>query len=310
MAFIYGGSSYPLDVGSNSTLLPVCDPALAKILSFLRFVIGKYANAAVTAALSVPSTDRSTVNIQSAIEQTVPIDPDTIARSEQFQFPLFAGWSKSTRYGDKTLNWTMDTRTIGLAYILPPFTSHQSILWTPLLNSVSQICNAAIKAGHDVDYNDDERIFFDNRITAARLVSADFGHYDFAGKQTPPYFPAWVAELEIVEKQQPLSTGLDDFAGADIVVTQQAEDDVSTRVAANAAASDTTLQVVSTVGFFDLDVAVIGAGTVREETVSIVTVVDATHFTVSALAFAHTAVQADTVARKPVTIVSAKTDVG
>lgn len=310
MGFQYGKSVYPLDVGTNTSLLPVCDPALAKVLDYLRFAIRKYADPAVLAALQIPTTDVTAATIQSAVQQVVPIDPDTIARHEQFQFPLLAGWSKSTKYDDKSLNWTLDKRTIWLAYILPPLTGYQSVIWTPLLNAVSHICHTALRAGGDVDYRSGERIAADNIINSIRLVSADFGHYDFAGKQTPPYFPAWVAELELVEQQAAYTTGLTPFAGADVTITQQALDDVSTIVAANAAIGATTLQVASTDGFNALDVATVGAGTAREETVSIVAIVDATHFTVSALSFAHTSAQADVVARKPVTMLQAKSDVG
>jgi hypothetical protein len=156
--------------------------------------------------------------------KTYPIDPDTIARAEELQFPALCGWPKSTQYNSKTLNWIADKRTIGLAYILPPLAAYQAILWTPALNSISQICNAAIKAGHDVGYNSDERIVADNFITSARLMSAEFGHYDFAGKKTPPYFPAWVAELELMGDADAHTVGLDDLVGTDITVQRTTAD--------------------------------------------------------------------------------------
>lgn len=313
MAFQYGKAIFPLDAGTNTSLLPVCDPALAKILDYLRFAIRKYAETAILSAIrTTKPIDRDEYVLSSAVMQVVPVDPSTIAGIEQLQFPLWCGWPKSTKYGSRTLNWVQDVRTIGLAYVLRPFVAHQAILWTPLLNSISQICNAALTTGHDPDYNGDERVLLQNKITSAKLISADFGHYDFAGKATPPFFPAWVAELELTEQVQPYSAGVASFDGADVTVTQQAYDDVLTRIASNAAQGATSIQVVSTEGFRDLDVIVLARGTAREEAISIVTVDDATHFTLDAsgLAFAHAAADADAVERKPITIVQAKTDVG
>lgn len=312
MGFQYGSTVYPLVAGEATSLLPVCDPALAKILDYLKFAILKYANAAIIATVAIPETDDSATTIQSAIRQVAPIDPDTIARAEQWQFPLWCGWSKSVKYNHKTLNWVCDVRRVGLAYILPPLTASQSIRWLPILNSISEICNAALAAGHDVDYNDNERILVDNQITAARLISADFGAYDFAGSGKPPYFPAWVADLELEKKQSSYTTGLVDFDGADIVATHQSDDDLSTTIAANASIGATSILVASSAGFHELDVVVIGKDTVREEEVVVTAIPDATHLTIGApgLAIAHTLAQADAVARKPVQIINAKSDVG
>lgn len=308
MAFKYGQALYPLDPVDDQTLLRLCDPALFKLADYLRFVITKYADAAVQAVVQLPPQ----TSIKHVIEQVVPVDPDTIAKVDQFQFPLLCIWPKSAKYGERTLNWTLDTRTLGLAYVMPPLTGHQAVRWAPLLTAVSHICNAAMKAGHDVDYNDDERVLVSNRITSARLVSAEFGHFDFAGKGQPPFFPAWVAELEVAEKVEPYSAGLSDFDGADVVADNHPVDLYETAVAANAAVADTALQVLDTANFLVGDLVVIGAGTAREEEVSVAAIPDATHLTLSApgLAFAHTAAQADKVRQISPPVVRVATDVG
>jgi hypothetical protein len=310
LAFQYGATVYPLDVGANSSLLPVCDPALAKILDYLRFVLRKYAERAFLSTFAIPATDRTKVAIESVVEQVAPIDPDTIALSEQFTFPLLCGWPKSVKYNHRTLNWICDVRTVGLAYILSPLAAHQSVLWTPFLNSVSQICNGALKAGHDDDYNDGERIVADNKITSAILKTADFGHFKFGDKQTPPYFPAWVAELELIEQQTPYTVGLTPLQGIDLTVKQQALPDLATRVTADASAAATSLQVASSDGFVEFDAVRIGEGTAREEVAIVSAVPDTTHLSLaSGLSFAHTAAQADVVKRDPFLMLQAKSDV-
>lgn len=312
MGFQYGASVYPIDPSGAPTLLSVCDPALAKILDFLKFSILKYANAAVTTMLSIPSTDRSTVTIQSAVGEVIPVDPDTVAKVYELQLPLLCGWPVSTKYDDRTLNWTSDIRLIRLAYVLPAFTVMQSAFWSPLLNSISQICNAALKAGHDVDYNADERILKANSISAARLVSAEFGSYDLHNKREPPYFPCWIGELELVQQVQPYSVGDIPFAGADFTASHQQRGNISTFISADAIVGATTIRIGSTTDVQEKDILRIGEGTGRDEQVSVVTITDGTHLVIAApgLAFAHTSAQADTVTRVPVQIIDAKSDVG
>lgn len=312
MAFQYGATVFPVAAGTAVTLLPSCDPSLAKLIDYTAFMIRRYLDDAVVDVADLKKTDNQAIPIESAIEMVAPVNPDTIARAEQFQFPLWCMWRKSAVYSERTGNWIQDVSMVGAAYIFPPLSAIQSIRLTSALTSVSQIVNYAINTGHDPAYNSDERIVRDNNISKVRLLSADFGHFDFAGKQTPPYFPAWVGEIELTEQQTPYVVGLTNLTGSDVTVTHQAKDSASTIITANAAIGATSIQLASSAGFIAGNTVEIGHGTARAEFAIVNSVPNATHIVIAApgLVFAHTAAQADAVTESPVTIVSAKTEVG
>lgn len=308
-AFKYGNTVFPIQ-NSSPTLLTSCDPSLAKILDYLSTMITAYAGEALLSLGEIRATDNQAMPLQRAVAMVAPIEPDTIAKVEQFQFPLVCAWRKSAKYEERTANWISDVTKLGFAYILPPLTGHQSIIYTPFLNSVAQLCNYALNTGHDVAYNNDERIALNNNISRLRLLTGTFGSYDFAGKGLPPYWPAWVAEIELTEQQTPYVVGIPSLTGTDFTVTQQ-EKETSTVITADAALAATSIQVGSTAGIGPKDVLVIGLGTARQELVTVDSVTDVTHLALqSGLAFAHTAAQGDAVQTPPLTMIQARTDVG
>lgn len=219
MAFQIGGAQFPLVAApSNPSLLKVADPALAKILDFFSYMITTYVGDALVAAAALghaPITD--------AVAQVAPINPDVIAKAEQWQFPLLCGWRQSSKDNDRTLNWRQGVAMVGLAYILPPLSPTQRVTLEPILSAVGKVCNYAFAQGTDPGYNAGERIFLTASISRARLMTEQFGTFKFSDAKED-YFPSWLGELEVTEQVEPYTVGLSDFAGADLTVTQQADD--------------------------------------------------------------------------------------
>jgi hypothetical protein len=216
MPFNYGLAAYPLPtVTSGSSLLKTCDPALAKILDFLKFAIETYAGDAIESAASL-----SKAPIASAVVQVAGINPGIIAKMEQWPFPSLFGWRTKAKHEGRTFNWVEDVSNVSIAYILPPLNASQSILFLPLLTSIAHVCHYALKAGHDPAYNSDERIVVDNGMTSARLLSGEYGAFQFEDAKDS-YFPSWVGEIELIEQTLPNTTGVADLVATDFTITNQ-----------------------------------------------------------------------------------------
>lgn len=219
MAFKIGGAVFPLVAApSNPSLLKVADPGLAKILDFFSFMVTTYVGDALLAAAALSSAP-----IGDAVAQVAPINPDVIAKAEQWQFPLLCGWRQSSKDNDRTLNWRQGVATVGLAYVLPPLSPTQRACLDPILSAVGKVCNYAFAQGSDPGYNVGENIFITTSISRARLMTEQFGTFKFSDAKED-YFPSWLGELEVSEQNEPYTVGLDDFDGADITITQQVDD--------------------------------------------------------------------------------------
>lgn len=306
--FQFGSVVFPLaDQAAGTSLLSVCDPALAKLIDFLAFEIDTKLSTALTGTLS-----SGALPVGKNIAMRLSVHPtEGHTKADLLKWPLFCMWRDTSKMSARTLNWRQDVHTLGWCYVLPPMTLQWADKFAHVLHAVVDIVNGALNYGFDPAYNSGERILGANNISSAQCTQAKYGPYKL-GDQTDTIFHGIFGEIEVVEQQRPNNTGLSDFLGADVTVTHQSEDDVSTVVAANAIVGATSLQVTSSAGFAALDVVRIGKDTARDELVSVTAIPSATHLTLGApgLAFAHTAVQADVVAREPITIVSAKTDVG
>lgn len=220
MTWQYGAAVYPIPTVTPATsLLASCDPALAKLLDFFSFMLTTYAGDAIVGA----SGGGTESPITAAVVQVAPIDPTTIAKAEQWQFPGLFGWRKSSKYNERSLNWRQDTTLLGIAYVLPPLSPSQQVRMLPLLTSVGHIISYALHQGFDPGYNAGEKVIASNSITQARLISAEFGQLAFDDAK-PSYFPTWVGEVELIEQTLPNTTGLDTLVGTDVTVSQQDSD--------------------------------------------------------------------------------------
>lgn len=219
--FKVGAVTFPLPAAtSNPSLLKTADPALAKVLDFFSFMLTTYIEDALVSFATL-----SNAPIGAAVAQVAAINPDAIAKAEQWQFPLLCGWRQSNRDNDRTLNWRAAVETIGLAYILPPLSPTQRITLEPVLAAVGKVCNYAFTQGTDPGYNSGESILAANLISRARLMAEQFGAFKFDdSKET--YWPSWTGELEIVEQTEPYTPAseVSDLLGIDTIVTQQADD--------------------------------------------------------------------------------------
>jgi hypothetical protein len=220
LSFEFGKVVFPVPTApTHPSLLASCDPSLAKLLDFLQYMITTYVGDALMTAAGLPTS----APITAAVAQVVPINPSTIAKAEQWQFPMLAGWRQSAKNSDRTLNWRQDTSTVGIAYILPPLSPAQSITLQPVLTAISHICNYALRQGSDPGYNAGEQVIRDNLITRARLMSGEWGAYNF-DNEGKAYWSSWLGEIELVEQTEPYTVGLDPLDGSDVVISQQDSD--------------------------------------------------------------------------------------
>jgi hypothetical protein len=215
--FVIGGVTYPLTTQATGTsLVDVCDPALAKLISFISFRVNLYLGDALTGAVAAGNPP-----IGANVRRTFSQDAlSLIAKAEQAAFPFLAIWRKKSKFDDRTSNWRQDTCTMGFAYVLPPMTLEQGEKFAHVLHAVTVIVKHSLYLGFDPAYNDSERIFETSGIASARLTTATYEPYRI-GDLTDTHFNAVVGELEVVEQVTPSDGGLQKLTVSTVKITDE-----------------------------------------------------------------------------------------
>lgn len=212
--FKYSATSFPIATpAAGASLLSTCDPVIAKLLDFIGYRIQTYVGGALVAA-----SGSGNAPITASVGSKVPIDPVTIAKVEQFKFPILAIWRKTSKYDQRTTNWDQETSRVGIAYILPPLTAAQSSKLQSVLVAVGRVVHTSFAQGFDPGYNSGERVFSTEDTARSRLMSAEYAHFPFEGNTD---FHAWIGEAEIAELTVPDTDNLHDFTGTDTVITDE-----------------------------------------------------------------------------------------
>lgn len=217
--FTFGDINFPLEDGTPGvSLLATCDPARAKLISFLSAQLDRYIGEALTGSLSA-GAPRATKNVA----RTLSVDPvANVVKAEQVGFPLFCIWPKSSTFDDKTSNWRQEIRILGVAYMLPKMTLEQAEKYEPILRSVVAVLNHSLYLGYDPNYNNGERVVGDNRITSAKLVRGTYEAFQI-GDLTDTQSHAFFGEIELREMVQPNDVGLAPLTGANLKITDGTE---------------------------------------------------------------------------------------
>jgi len=213
-AFNFAGVSYPLlTQPSGGGLLSVCDPSVAKLIDFIESVLTTYMGAAlVDAAATVAPID-------AVVKMTSSVDPSSISKVDQLDFPHLAVFRKRAEKTQKTANWDQNTWRIGVAYIFPPLSAAQAIQLMPALNSVGHIITNRLHYGFDPAYNSGERILENSGMASCKVDSSEIGRWDVSNELD---YHGWFAELVMVEQEMETpNAGLQTLSGTAAKITDE-----------------------------------------------------------------------------------------
>lgn len=218
--FKWGNAVFPLATATaGASLLATCDPALSKILDFLKTTITTHLGPALIGACS-----SGTAPITSAVAQVISIEPgeDVFAKGAGFKFPLLAGWRKSSTYTMLSTEHQKSVSKVGIAYILPPFTASQSIKLVPALNAVGNVIAWSLLHGYDPSYRNAERIVLAGGMDRCRLLSSEIKPIPL-GDSSTIIFHCWVGEAEIREGNEPYDVGALPMSSIQTVITEEGQ---------------------------------------------------------------------------------------
>lgn len=214
-AFNFGGVRYPLSAQpSDTSLLAICDPTVAKLTDFFKSILETHVGPALIGAAAGVSP------ITQMVAMTIPINPSDVSKVDQLDFPLLAVWRKASEKKNKTSNWVHSEWRFGAAVIYPPLSASQAIQLHPSLNSVEQVITNRLHLGYDPSFNDGERILEAAGIAACRVLSSEIGRWDVSNDLD---FHGWFAELIVSEQEMPNSEGLHPLTGANLKITDGTE---------------------------------------------------------------------------------------
>lgn len=152
-------TQYPLAVpgagGNNSggsaggtSLLQIADPALFYLLDFFTFVVNQYCGAALVAAFAQAGRE----DIQSAVLQTYPYDPDPVFLETQVRLPALFVYRTRSRTEQWTAGWEHDVTDFAVAYVLPPLDAKGLELVLPILPAIAKALRKKLTDAWDPGY--------------------------------------------------------------------------------------------------------------------------------------------------------------
>lgn len=218
--FQFGSIVFPLaEQVKGTSLLSICDPALANIINYLSFEINLKLGKVLTSV-----TKAGNPPIAFNIKRVLSVDPMTHAQNfDQIGFPLFAMWRDRSLMSGRTLNWKQEVNTMQWCYTLPAMTLEQSEKFAHVLHAVVAIVNTMLHEGHDPAYQDDIRVIGANEIASARLLEATYGFHKI-GDQTSTVFNSVHGKIEVTEQTMEYTVGLPVSTGTAVTITQQSTD--------------------------------------------------------------------------------------
>lgn len=210
-AFTFGGVTYPLaSQASDTSLLALCDPTIAKLVAFLASVLETHVGAALVGAAD------GVAPIAAMVANTISLNPSDVSKVDQLDFPLLAVWRKASEKKSRTGNWVHSEWRIGVAYILPPLSAARAIQLHPALNAVEQAIVNRLHLGYDPAFNSGERILAAAGIAACRVDKSEIGRWDVSNELD---FHGWFAELVVSEQESPNTAGLHPLTGINVKAT-------------------------------------------------------------------------------------------
>lgn len=219
--FAFGSSVYPLTTSTDKWLLDDVDSAVYHTLNFLCATFESYFGARLRAQAALSGFD-----LQHAVVTPVTIDPTPYLLGDQFGFPIFALYRKKDVWDEHTIAYDKSSSIWEFAYILPPMTAAQAKELQPILRAVSVTMRRVIHMGQDAAYNGGESVWTIAGVQKARVVECVYGGYERIDN-LDEFYRALTGTISVLEREQPVPSEFDNFAGADVEVDLGSQDGTS-----------------------------------------------------------------------------------
>jgi hypothetical protein len=225
--FIYGSVAFPLTAVTDNGLLRDADPAVFYALEFFTSVLNTHLGERLAAEASVVGA----LDIQAAVAESIPIDPEQFLTEEHVKFPLLTLHRESATYKYVTQK-RISIHRLKCAYVLPPLRAAQAERLMPILHAAALLLDEKCSKGRDDAYTPStpagtagEFIWSKTRAGVAKVEvkESTVGAFQASNEL---FFPAVVLSIEMWELSGSDSgnAAYDTFAGVDGTINLRAPD--------------------------------------------------------------------------------------
>ncbi len=220
----HGAVQYPLPTGGSgnggpgASLLRDADPAVFYLLEFYKSVLQTHLGARLLAEASSSGAEQ----IELAVAETLPLNPEQYLVEHQIKFPLLAAYRKSTKFEDIG-GQKHSVDEIEVAYVLPPLQAGEAERLLPILKAVVSVLDNRTEQGMDPAYTPSaslgaaagDLVWELAGVASANVKSATYGGYTPAESL---FFPAVILTVELKERSDVAVTEFEDLSGANVSI--------------------------------------------------------------------------------------------
>ncbi len=216
-SFKVGAVTYPLPApgsglgGVGASLLRDADPPLFYLLEFYARLLELHIGPRLMAEAVMANISQ----VESAVAETLPLDPERYLLENQVRFPLLAAYRTASRsqFANRVKHVT---DSVEVVYVLPPMHAGQAERLLPILKAVYNLFDQRTEFGADPNYTPTSPTLTANTpfwqpagLTKAGVTGAIYGAYDATEKL---FFPCVKITVELMER---LDYALTEFEEAD-----------------------------------------------------------------------------------------------
>lgn len=206
--FLYGAAKFPIPTngtgpgGNGASFLRDADAPLYYVLEYYQFVIEKHVGPRLMAEAAVAGADQ----IERAVAETLPLNPEPYLIENQVKFPLLAAYRKTAKFEWVGSNKHM-VDDIEVVYVLPALQAGQAERLMPALHAIVATIDNRTEQGFDPDYTPTcptgsagDPFWQAAGLSAASVKAVAYGGYAPA---EGVYFPAVTLTIELKERSNP-----------------------------------------------------------------------------------------------------------
>jgi hypothetical protein len=205
-SFKIGAVTYPLPMpgsglgGVGSSLLRDADPPLFYLLEFYARLLEIHIQSRLMAEVAAGNI----AQIERAVHETLPLDPERYLLENQFNFPLLAAYRKSSKAAYVTNRIKHYVDDVEVVYVLPAMSAGHAERVLPILKAVYNLFDNRTEMGADPNYTPTSPTLTAGSpfwqaagLTKAGVTGASYGAYDATEKL---FFPCVKINVELVER--------------------------------------------------------------------------------------------------------------
>lgn len=203
--FKRGAVQYPIQIGTNQSLLRDADPFIYYALDYFAGVLETHLGARLVAEATQAGLDWT-----AAVAYRTPVDPAPYLAQEQFKFPLLAVYRKRVTLNDHTGGKRRSIHELECAYIFPPLSAGQAERLLPALHAAADIIDDRTDQGFDPNYLAGAAVWGSSyaNVESVSFKEGSFGAFPGLDGQ---HFPAWYGTFTATEANDIVTDGYGEF---------------------------------------------------------------------------------------------------